>query len=131
MTNTGTIFAERTGRTLGEVMGRAKEPRLPADSSALRSDWIGWPRTGAMCAPVVQCAPIPQQRLHLARRSFRPRTTVAAPRWAGAAEPVSFLERACDHRLRRVLNLRRILSPKNYRTRRERPRVQRHKLLVQ
>jgi hypothetical protein len=51
MTNTGNIFSERTGRTLGEVMGRAKEPRLPADdSSALRSDWIGWPRTGAMCA---------------------------------------------------------------------------------
>jgi hypothetical protein len=56
MTNTGsTIFAERTGRAPGALAERWKETRAPADSSAPRSDWIGWPRTGAMCAPLIQC----------------------------------------------------------------------------
>ena len=55
MINTGSaIFAERTGRMPGPLAERLKETR-PADSSAARSDWIGWPRTGAMCAPIVQC----------------------------------------------------------------------------
>ena len=53
MINAGsTIFAERTGRAPGPLAERLQERRSPADSSA---DWIGWPRTGAMCAPLVQC----------------------------------------------------------------------------
>jgi hypothetical protein len=55
MINGGNIFAERTGRTLAAITERLKETRSPADSPAGRSDWIGWPRTGAMCAPIVQC----------------------------------------------------------------------------
>ena len=39
----------------GPLAERLKEARSPADSPAGRSDWIGWPRTGAMCAPLIQC----------------------------------------------------------------------------
>jgi len=55
MIDAGSIFAERTGRVPGPLAERLQESRSPADSSAGRLDWIGWPRTGAMCAPLIQC----------------------------------------------------------------------------
>jgi hypothetical protein len=53
MIDAGNIFAERTGRVPRMIAERLKEGRSPADTARL--DWIGWPRTGAMCAPLVQC----------------------------------------------------------------------------